>query len=360
MIHKGTVPLETERLILRRFELSDADALFNNWANDAEVTKYLTWPPHSDISVSKAVIDSWMKLYENLNHYSWAIVLKDIGEPIGSIAAVQRRDDTKMVHLGYCIGRNWWRQGYTSEALAELIRFFFEDIGANRIESRHDPRNPNSGKVMLKCGLKYEGTLRQSDINNQSGFCDAEYYAILAEEYFLIQQKSSILTFSPYNLIADREFLIAAHMETFKMTFKQDIKPEWLYAELAKPRDVRDGAYLDGKLVGICDLQRRSKEDSDDYGKVNFYFIAPEYRNRGFGAQLIAHSADWCHNQGLKMLTLNTGKDNFQAQKCYENNGFIRFPQIDTDDEFGYVKMIDIFTTEAETGALAAVPVERI
>ena len=150
----------------------------------------MTWPPHSDISVSKTVIDNWLKLYENLNHYSWAIVLKAIDAPIGSIAAVEQRDDTKMVHIGYCIGQSWWKKGYTSEAFTELIRFFFEDVGVNRIESRHDPRNPNSGKVMQKCGLKYEGTLRQSDINNQGGLCDAAYYAILAEDYFKTHPKS--------------------------------------------------------------------------------------------------------------------------------------------------------------------------
>jgi ribosomal-protein-alanine N-acetyltransferase len=118
-----------------------------------------------------------------LNHYSWAIVLKELGEPIGSIAAVRQTDEIKMVHIGYCIGRKWWNCGYTSEALAELVRFFFEDVGVNRIESRHDPRNPNSGKVMVKCGLKYEGTMRQNDTNNQ-GICDNSWYAMLAEDYF--------------------------------------------------------------------------------------------------------------------------------------------------------------------------------
>lgn len=146
MTHKGTVTLETKRLILRRFEVADAEAMFKNWASDAEVSKYLTWPTHTDVSVSKAVIDSWLPLYENSNHYSWAMVLKETHEPIGSIAAVEQRDDIKMVHIGYCIGRKWWNSGYTSEALAELICFFFEDVGVNRIESRHDPLNPNSGK----------------------------------------------------------------------------------------------------------------------------------------------------------------------------------------------------------------------
>ena len=55
MNHKGTVALETERLILRRFYIEDADAMFKNWASDEEVTKYLTWPTHSDVSVSQTV-----------------------------------------------------------------------------------------------------------------------------------------------------------------------------------------------------------------------------------------------------------------------------------------------------------------
>mgnify|MGYP000927930915 CR=1 FL=1 len=58
MTHKGTVTLETEQLVLRRFATEDSEAMFRNWATDPEVTKFLTWPPHSDVSVSKTVIDS--------------------------------------------------------------------------------------------------------------------------------------------------------------------------------------------------------------------------------------------------------------------------------------------------------------
>ena len=342
MTHKGTITLETERLILRRFTVEDAEAMFRNWCADPDVTKYLMWPTHNSIDESRKVLeDIWLSYYDEPNFYQWAIEVKDIHEPIGSIGVVKSDDKTQMVHIGYCIGKAWWHKGYTSEALIRLVRFFFEDVGVNRIESRHDPRNPNSGKVMQKAGLLYEGTSLQSDWNNQ-GICDAANYAILARDYLAEQRKPQKCTFAPYNLIADREFLITAHKETFKLTFKQDIKLEWLDAELEKPRDVRDGAYLDGTLVGVCDLQRRSAEGNDDYGKVNFYYIAPEYRNRGLGGQLIAHSVAWCRSQGLKTLTLNTGKENFQAQKCYEHNGFVRFPQIDTDDEWGYVKEIEV------------------
>lgn len=183
LTHKGSVALETERLMLRRFCNEDASAMFSNWASDDEVTQYLTWPTHTSVAVSEDVLSSWVPQYQQPSYYNWAMVLKETGQPIGSIGAVEQRDDIGMVHIGYCIGRKWWNQGYTSEALRELIRFFFEQVGINRIESRHDPRNPGSGKVMLKCGLQHEGVMRQSDINNQ-GICDAVYYAMLAEDYF--------------------------------------------------------------------------------------------------------------------------------------------------------------------------------
>jgi ribosomal-protein-alanine N-acetyltransferase len=183
MEHLGTKVLETKRLILRRFVIDDAENVFKNWADDNEVTKYLMWPSHKDVNVTIDVLKNWIQNYENNNFYQWAIVLKEINEPIGSISIVKQMDEIKMVHFGYCIGKKWWNKGITSEALNALIKFFFEDVGVNRIESRHDPKNPNSGKVMVKCGMKYEGLKRQGDYNNQ-GICDSAEYGILAEDYF--------------------------------------------------------------------------------------------------------------------------------------------------------------------------------
>lgn len=179
MKHCGTKKLETDRLVLRRYTHEDAAAMFQNWASDSEVTKFLTWPPHSNQNVSQNVTDDWVKQYSNDHYYHWAIVLKENGdEPIGDIAVVHMNEEISMVHIGYCIGRTWWHQGITSEALKAVMDFMFDVVHVNRIESRHDPRNPNSGKVMQKCGMKYEGTLRSSDWNNQ-GICDACYYALL-------------------------------------------------------------------------------------------------------------------------------------------------------------------------------------
>lgn len=182
MKHCGTKQLETERLILRRFRPEDAATMYKNWASDDEVTKYLTWPTHSSIEVSEFVINDWVNSYNKDDFYQWAIVPKDNNdEPIGSIGMVDSNEDLSIAHIGYCIGRNWWHKGITSEAMNAVIDFFFDVVEANRVESRHDPRNPHSGNVMKKCDMKYEGTLRQSDRNNQ-GICDACYYGILRDE----------------------------------------------------------------------------------------------------------------------------------------------------------------------------------
>ena len=181
MRHLGTQRIETPRLILRRFTIEDAQPMFDNWASDPEVTKYLTWPAHGSVEVSRWVVNDWISHYEEDTFYQWAIVPKELDQPIGSISVVSRNDEAELVHIGYCIGKNWWHRGIMTETLQAVIDFFFDEVGVNRVETRHDPDNPNSGAVMRKCGMKYEGTLRQSDRNNQ-GICDAAWYGILRED----------------------------------------------------------------------------------------------------------------------------------------------------------------------------------
>ncbi len=177
--HKGTQTLTTPRLTLRAFRTSDAPDMYANWASDPEVTKFMTWPTHSSVAVTQAVLNDWTNHYAEPDYYQWAIVLD--GHPIGSIAVVEHDDQVGKAHIGYCIGRKWWHMGIMSEALHAVMDFLFDEVGYQRIEARHDPRNPHSGGVMRKCGMKYEGTLRQSDRNNQ-GICDASWYALLKSE----------------------------------------------------------------------------------------------------------------------------------------------------------------------------------
>ncbi len=182
MRHKGTKIIETERLLLRKFDINDRDAMFKNWEGDYKVTEFLRWTAATDITETEHILNEWIQGYENPDFYQWAIVLKEIKEPIGSISVVEKDEKLDIVHIGYCIGSTWWNQGITSEAFKAIIPFLFEEVGVNRIESQHDPNNPSSGKVMQKCGLKYEGTLRQADWSNR-GIVDACMYSLLKSEW---------------------------------------------------------------------------------------------------------------------------------------------------------------------------------
>lgn len=182
LTHKGTQTIETARLLLRQFRMDDVQPMFDNWASDPEVTKFLTWPVHTSVEISRMVLEDWVKSYESKEYYQWAIELKETSAPIGSISVVRQNGRIEEAEIGYCIGKSWWHQGIMSEALSAVINYLFMEIGMNRVAARHDPNNPHSGGVMKKCGMKYEGTTRQSDRNNQ-GICDAAHYAILRSNW---------------------------------------------------------------------------------------------------------------------------------------------------------------------------------
>lgn len=189
MKHTGTVPLETERLILRQFTLNDAQQAIDNWMSREQVTRYMTWQPYQNTDDVKAYIQSVIAAYENPDTYYWAIEEKSVGQVIGSISVIWLNEEVASAEIGYCLGDAFWGKGIMPEALGEIIRFLFEEVGMNRIQATHDVRNPNSGRVMEKCGMRYEGTMRQANRNNQ-GICDSVMRAILREDYHHVNGKS--------------------------------------------------------------------------------------------------------------------------------------------------------------------------
>ena len=187
MNHKGTVTLETERLVLRRFEIFDMDAMYRNWANnDIEIAKNLNWQEDGSFKT----ISGWIFEYGFADRYNWAIVLKEIGETIGYINAHDIDDLRNMLEVGYAIGYNFWHKGIATEALGAIVKFFFEETGVNRISARHNSTNPRSGGVMQNVGMRWEGTQRQA---SRTG-CDVHCYAILAEDYFENLQRGTKIT----------------------------------------------------------------------------------------------------------------------------------------------------------------------
>lgn len=180
--HCGAARIETERLVLRTFHQSDGEAMYRNWASDPEVVRFLTWPVHDSITVSATLAALWEQEAALPDHYQWAIELKAIGEPIGSISVVDYNESTRSVEIGYCIGRAWWGHGIVPEALTAVCSYLFKEAGVHRICAKHDVNNPNSGRVMIKSGMRFEGVQRAAARNNQ-GLVDVACYAVLEDEW---------------------------------------------------------------------------------------------------------------------------------------------------------------------------------
>ena len=187
MTHKGTVTLETERLILRRFTMSDLEQIFYNCWSDVEVWKWTKYKPmhcvEDVVNVAEMFTGKWLNAYDRPNRYSWAIQLKSSSEVIGRFFGMNPDDELRQVELAYELGRNWWNQGFVTEATRIIIDFFFKEVGFNRIYAGHSHENPASGKVLQKCGMVCEGTMRQAYKCNNGVIDKADLYAILAEDY---------------------------------------------------------------------------------------------------------------------------------------------------------------------------------
>ena len=159
MQHIGTQTIETERLYLRPFRASDAPAMFRNWASDSAVTQYVTWKTHETAQETAAITAAWEKqAAEDPRVYQWAIELKSLGEPIGSISAMHVNESVESAELGWCIGRQWWGRGIMPEAARRVLRHAFEDLGLTRVWCCFYEGNEKSKRVQQKLGFRYVRT----------------------------------------------------------------------------------------------------------------------------------------------------------------------------------------------------------
>ena len=144
--------IETKRLLLRKFRIEDADEMFSNWANDSEVTKYMTWEPHLNVEVTKNILSLWINEYENPKTYRYAITIKETGELIGSIDVVDFVNGCP--EIGYCLSRKHWNKGLMTEACKAFISYLLNE-GFSKIVIEAEVNNIGSNRVIEKCGFKY-------------------------------------------------------------------------------------------------------------------------------------------------------------------------------------------------------------
>ena len=155
--------LETERLILRRWEESDAESLFE-YARDPDVGPIAGWPAHQSLQESLHVIRNVFNGRE-----AYAVCLKTDRKAIGAIELklnghTDMTDCNDECELGYWLGKPFWGQGIMPEAAKEILRHAFMDLGMSKVWVGYYEGNTKSKRVQEKCGFRYQWKTENVDV----------------------------------------------------------------------------------------------------------------------------------------------------------------------------------------------------
>lgn len=313
MNHKGTQTLVTPRLILRKFTLSDAQDMFDNWAGDERVTRYLSWPTHTDAEVSKRVIGQWLESYKNDNTYNW--VIEHEGRAVGNISVVRQEEPWDNCELGYCLGHAYWGKGLMTEACRAVIDFLFKEVGYNRISAYHAAKNIGSGRVMQKAGMSLEGTARQRQKLRSGEYTDTVSYSILREEWL---NRLDLEDFLAYPCKFE-DFITLPELSDGEISLvcvkKSPAEPErnWVpgYGFV-----VSKGA----ELIGHISLRIGYTEGLYFGGNIG-YEINEEYRGRGYAGRACRLLIPVAKAHGMKTLRISNNVNNLASRRVCEKLG---------------------------------------
>ena len=161
----STKKIETERLILRKFQIDDYQVMFDNWASDELVANNAGWPKHDNSNETKELIQIWINEYNEDNTFNWIIELKE-EMPIGSITVVRKNLTNRTCEIGYNIGSKYWNKGYATEAIKAVIKYLFTLDLFDTITAECFDFNVASSRVLEKNGFVKEGILRNRYIIN--------------------------------------------------------------------------------------------------------------------------------------------------------------------------------------------------
>ena len=182
LTHVGTNTIETERLILRRFEYTDDDAMLKYWVADEKIQSLYSEPVYSTKDEVKGLLDKYIGSYEKNDYYRWAVVEKTTGECIGQIAYFLVDSKNYFAEIEYCIGSDFQCKGFATEATKAVIAYGFDRMNLHKVQICTKTINASSKRVIEKCGFVYEGTLR--DYFYMSGeYVGRLYFSILRNEF---------------------------------------------------------------------------------------------------------------------------------------------------------------------------------
>lgn len=182
MQYCGIEQMKTERLLLRKLRITDAQCYYNYIGGSEEVTKYMLWVPHASLQESCDSIARVLAKYESERCYTWAITRIEDDLMIGRIDLLRFDEKCNSCSFAYMLGKEFWGRGYGTEALKAVFFFAFERLKVESIAADHMSENIASGRVMQKAGMHYLGRYA-SKYEKNGRMHDAEAYQITVDDW---------------------------------------------------------------------------------------------------------------------------------------------------------------------------------
>ena len=311
LTHKGTEEIETERLILRRFGMGDANEIFREWASYENVVKFLTWEKHASIAQTKTFLVDVIGGYARLDKYCWGIELKNEGMLIGSIDAKITDGRSRVAELGYCLGERFWNFGYATESVRAVSDYMFYDVNLNRLEAYHSVENPASGRVLIKAGLFREGHMRQKYMTADGAYQNSELYGLIKED-FAKQYEPEIKEFLNLDEIALSAYSISLKCtEYYPGNAKKNHVPGYNF-------DITDKSS--GTVFGQISL-RLGFTDGLYYGGHIGYSVDEQYRNVGVATAACHIILNLAKAHKFKKILITNNHQNKASRRVCEKIG---------------------------------------
>ena len=320
MNKNGTMNLETDRLVLRKLSIEDSKAAFENWSNDEQVSRYMTWNTNKTIEDTKMWLKEVEKIYIENKGYEWGIVLKENNELIGSLGVHCKEEFDDRYEIGYAISKKYWKNGYTTEGLKCVMDYLISKEGIKKFIGRHAMVNFASGSVMQKAGFRYIKDGWYQKLDKTETFQTKVYYY---DVYDNIEKPK----------VSDAEEIAKLVIDSWKTTYKGLIDQNYLdnldieSAKTKWEKQIEQNCDIliyreDGKILGV--IKYGESENVSENGEVFVLYVKPEEKRKGIGTKLINSVKQELLKKGYKKMDVWCLDGNKIGENFYIKNGGIK------------------------------------
>ena len=313
----GNKDLETERLILRKLKVEDADEAFNNWCNNDNVSKYMTWSTHRTVDDTREWLSIVEETYKKNLGYEWGIVLKSTNELIGSIGAYAKEEFDNRYEIGYAISQKYWRNGYTTESAKCVMDYLINEEKIKKFVGRHAKLNGASGSVMQKVGFRYieDGWFEKPDKTNS--YETKTYYYDVDDRIKKPQIEDSndiakLITDAwkiTYEGLIDENYLMNLSEKDATDRWKKEIEANnkiLIFKE-------------DNNVLGVIKYGQEEKYGGN--GEIYALYVKPTEKRKGIGTKLLNTAEQELLKDGYKNMIVWCLDGNKIGENFYSKNG---------------------------------------